>query len=165
MLTLLISLVVMSMMFLSFNHPLTMSMILLVTSMLVSLSAGAFFPSFWYSYIMFLVMVGGMLVLVIYMTSVASNEKFKFPLKSTVISLLFAMIFMIIPHEYMQTVESLSPDCLPFNAHETSTYFFNKYYNLPGVSVMILMMIYLLLTLIMVVKITDIKSGPLRQMF
>lgn len=38
-----------------------------------------------------------------------------------------------------------------------------KYYNYPAINIIIIIIIYLLLTIIITVKITDIKEGALRQ--
>nr|ALO70478.1 NADH deshydrogenase subunit 6 [Cryptopleurum minutum] len=142
------------------NHPMTMGMTLLIQVVCVSLLTGLLSNNFWFSYILFIVMIGGLLVLFIYMTSIASNEKFKFSkmLLFFMASLLFIMMLMSslmdnIIIEYMNL----------FNYPEMQINL-NKYINYPYNIITIMMIIYLLITLIAVVKISKIKNGPLRHM-
>lgn len=53
-----------------------MGLVLIVHALLIGVTAGVLSGSMWYSYVLFLVFLGGVLVLYIYMTSLASNEKF-----------------------------------------------------------------------------------------
>lgn len=62
---------------------------------MVAIITGLYNYNYWYSYIIFLIIVGGMLVLFIYITRIASNEKFKYSNK--IISLLiFTLLIRII---------------------------------------------------------------------
>jgi NADH-ubiquinone oxidoreductase chain 6 len=60
------------------NHPVSMSIILLFYTRVVGLITGLMGGSYWFSYILVLVFLGGVLVLFLYMTSLAANEKFEF---------------------------------------------------------------------------------------
>lgn len=51
---------------------------LLFYTRVVGLITGLMGGSYWFSYILVLVFLGGVLVLFLYMTSLASNEKFEF---------------------------------------------------------------------------------------
>nr|UPX88652.1 NADH dehydrogenase subunit 6 [Hydraena nigrita] len=150
----------MSIMFLFMIHPLSMGMILLIQTILISLITGYFFMNFWYSYILFIIMIGGMLVLFIYMTSVASNEKFKFSNKLLILTLVMMIImnlFMMMDNMYINMMNN--------NYNMTLITSLIKFYNLPLMYTMLLMIIYLFITLIAVVKITEFKLGPLRQTY
>ena len=50
-----------------------MGLTLLIQTILVSIISGLITKTFWFSYILFLVFLGGILVLFIYVTSLASN--------------------------------------------------------------------------------------------
>nr|YP_009971835.1 NADH dehydrogenase subunit 6 [Epipedocera atra]QNH68722.1 NADH dehydrogenase subunit 6 [Epipedocera atra] len=152
--------------FLFLNHPLSFGLILLIQTILVALMTGMINNNFWFSYIIFLIMVGGMLVLFIYMTSIASNEKFKFSIKmmyllaTTMISILIIMMIM----------DNLFSNMTVFNTDlsaQENGYFLSmsKFINYPENIIIATLMVYLLITLIMVVKITNIEYGPLRQKF
>nr|ANJ70607.1 NADH dehydrogenase subunit 6 [Ocypus olens] len=154
-----------SILFIFLNHPLSMGITLLIQTILVSLVSGLLNINFWFSYILFLIMIGGMLVLFIYMTSIASNEKFKFSMW-----LFLFVIFMMM----MSIISFLFIDSMFLNMINYSEKFdldnnynmnLNKFLNYPSHIILFMMIIYLFITLIAVVKITDIKFGPLRQKF
>nr|UFR82874.1 NADH dehydrogenase subunit 6 [Jumnos ruckeri] len=147
------------------KHPLSMGLTLLSQTITIALTLGMFNLNFWYSYIMFLIMIGGMLVLFIYMTSVASNEKFKFSIKMlTMIMIIFLIsssFFLIIDH-FMININNSYEETLTYTSDYKLS--LNKFLNMPLMFILLLMIVYLLITLIAVVKITNIKQGPLRQM-
>nr|QNP10003.1 NADH dehydrogenase subunit 6 [Ochthebius lederi] len=152
-----------SMLFMFMTHPLSMGLILMIQVILISLITGFLNFNFWYSYILFLIMIGGMLVLFIYMTSIASNEKFKMNLNLIYIIIIF-MFFMMM----MMMTDKFFNEIMLFNKFmlDNSKYFMlSKFYNTPSNMIMFLLIIYLLITLIAVVKITNFKMGPLRQKF
>nr|UAV86095.1 NADH dehydrogenase subunit 6 [Philus pallescens] len=158
--------VTLSLTFLFLSHPLSFGLILLVQTLLISLISGLMNQNYWYSYILFLIMVGGMLILFIYMTSIASNEMFKFSFKIT--TLIMTMFLM---WNTMMWIEPMFMDFSTHNFNMTNQEFFNdysslnKYFNLPNCLTLFMTIVYLLVTLIMVVKITNISYGPLRQKF
>uniref|UniRef100_A0AB39A5V3 NADH-ubiquinone oxidoreductase chain 6 n=1 Tax=Senometopia prima TaxID=3234324 RepID=A0AB39A5V3_9MUSC len=157
--------------FLFMKHPLAMGLTLLIQTTLISLISGLMTKTFWFSYILFLVFLGGMLVLFIYVTSLASNEMFSLSIKLMFTSiimfmlLLFIMIFMDknLLMSY-KNLEILSNFNLNSYIMENSLSI-NKLYNFPTNLLNILLMNYLLITLIAIVKITKLFKGPLRPMF
>lgn len=62
--------------FVNLRHPVGLGLTLILHTLLISCVTGLVGGTFWFSYILFLVFLGGVLVLFIYMTSLASNEKF-----------------------------------------------------------------------------------------
>nr|QNP10081.1 NADH dehydrogenase subunit 6 [Ochthebius perpusillus] len=156
--------IIMSLMFLFMIHPLSMGMILLLQTITVALITGMLNFNYWFSYILFLIMIGGMLVLFIYMTSVASNEKFKFNnmiMIMTISSMMMMMIMNMLIDNFFIMMNNYSS-----KLNSTSNYLMlSKFFNTPTNMIMFLMIIYLFITLIAVVKITDFKLGPLRQKF
>nr|UAM91031.1 NADH dehydrogenase subunit 6 [Holotrichia niponensis] len=150
--------------FIFLKHPLSMGSILLIQTIIISLSMGFFNLNFWYSYILFLVMVGGMLVLFIYMTSIASNEKFTFSIKILLLVtflVLIGLFAIAMMDPYFSNINNLAP--MSLNSNNEYTLSLNKFFNAPLNMMMFLLIIYLLITLIAVVKIVNIKKGPLRQ--
>nr|YP_010625957.1 NADH dehydrogenase subunit 6 [Sininocellia chikun]WBK02703.1 NADH dehydrogenase subunit 6 [Sininocellia chikun] len=154
----------MSSLLISFNilkmkHPLIMGFMLIIQTLLISLILGFINNIFWFSYILFIIMIGGMMILFIYMTSLASNEKFIFSSTWFFMNTLifFSMIFFILlisPYEF--TLISMN--------NEMSTILnLNKLYNLNSKNITLISIIYLLITLIIIIKITNKDMGPLRQ--
>nr|AML25855.1 NADH dehydrogenase subunit 6 [Staphylinidae sp. BMNH 1274171] len=155
-----------SIMFILMNHPMSLGMILLTQTILISMITGYLSMNFWFSYILFLIMIGGMLILFIYMTSIASNEPFYFS-KKMLFNYVLLMIIIIIMIMVMDPYYFLKYLMLKENLwlNNLDNYNLTKYFNYPSIIIIIMMMIYLLITLIAIVKITQIEYGPLRQKF
>nr|QXG19248.1 NADH dehydrogenase subunit 6 [Drosophila guttifera] len=157
--------------FINMIHPLAMGLTLLIQTVLICLITGLMTKSFWFSYILFLIFLGGMLVLFIYVTSLASNEMFNLSIKLTLISLIMLFLALMISfiidknssmfiflNNEMENISNL-------NSYITeNSLSLNKLYNFPTNFMTILLMNYLLITLIVVVKITNMQKGPLRIM-
>nr|AYW52629.1 NADH dehydrogenase subunit 6 [Elateridae sp. JWH-2018] len=154
----------MSLTFSLVNHPLSMGLILLIQTILIALITGMMSNSFWFSYILFMIMIGGMLVLFIYMTSVASNEKMKFSTAIAVMLILLMMITLLsLTMEKFFSYQMMTN--MDISASPQHILSLVKYLSYPNSFVMTLMIVYLLIALIAVVKITNISYGPLRQKF
>nr|YP_010415044.1 NADH dehydrogenase subunit 6 [Agrilus ornatus]URW97765.1 NADH dehydrogenase subunit 6 [Agrilus ornatus] len=165
MLIIMILSILISLMFFFTKHPLSMGFNLLLQTVIMALMAGLLNINFWYSFILFLIMVGGMLILFIYMTSVASNEKFKFSTEIFGVMLIILTMLMTInliadPMSYIKETLTVMTD-LEMSPNMW-TLSLNKFLTYPLNMLLLLMMSYLFLTLVAVVKITEIKSGPLR---
>nr|AYW52139.1 NADH dehydrogenase subunit 6 [Discolomatidae sp. 1 ACP-2013] len=148
------------------NHPLSIGMILLSQSILISLFMGMMTYTFWYSYIFLLIMIGGLLVLFIYMTSIASNEKFNFSFNLFMLLILMFIIIYLFLKFYLKINLSLHQNSMLFN---NTIYNFNlsmiKYYNYPSIMLTFLIILYLLMTMIMTIMICNKNMGSLRQKF
>nr|ANJ70503.1 NADH dehydrogenase subunit 6 [Hygrotus inaequalis] len=162
-----------TMSFMFMNHPMSMGLILMIQTIMVCLISSFYASTSWFSYILFLIMIGGMLILFMYMTSLASNEKFSISNKMT-LSLIFYILIMII-------VLIITDKTLLSNSFKTSNFYtlmstwslmknenmnsLNMIYNYPNNFLTILIINYLFLTMVAVVKITKSNIGPLRQKF
>nr|URX53121.1 NADH dehydrogenase subunit 6 [Cryptotermes domesticus] len=150
-----------SMMFTQMNHPLAMGMMLLLQTTMMCLISGLMHQSFWFQYILFMVFIGGMLVLFIYVTSLASNEMFSL---STKMLLMSASMMMMVSMTASKWTNHDSSDSTTYNTTSDEIILMtSKLYNQPSGTLTILMALYLLMTLIVVVKITNVSKGPLRQ--
>nr|QHD47936.1 NADH dehydrogenase subunit 6 [Kamimuria klapaleki] len=153
--------------FTQMSHPLAMGLMLLLQTLSVALITGFMTQSFWFSYILFLVFLGGLLVLFIYVTSLASNEMFSLSL-STLIST--AIPLLVIPGLLIMTdpftlLNNTNPDFqISFSdPHQLEiSLSLTKLYNYPTNLITSMLILYLFLTLIAVVKITKVFHGPLR---
>nr|YP_009252455.1 NADH dehydrogenase subunit 6 [Caryanda sp. ZH-2016]ANA10344.1 NADH dehydrogenase subunit 6 [Caryanda sp. ZH-2016] len=161
---------VMNINFIKLSHPMSMMLFIIFQTLLVGLLTGTIMESFWLSYILFLTFLGGMLVLFIYITSIASNEMFQ--LKSIVIILTLIMwiitMFMLIIFDQMLILDWFkNSETMNLNKSinfQEMTLSMFKLYNNPTFIITMMMMIYLFLALIAVVKITNINQGPIRKM-
>nr|YP_010968377.1 NADH dehydrogenase subunit 6 [Satarupa monbeigi]WNO18677.1 NADH dehydrogenase subunit 6 [Satarupa monbeigi] len=159
------------------KHPLSMGLLILIQTMLICLISGLYIFTYWFSYILFLTFLGGLLVLFIYVSSMASNETFKTPPKNKLILLI--MIFLLINiifYLILFYLNKMNPLKLKFNSFEMNNLYNNllftnnnnnfnltKLYNKQTYLLMLMMIIYLFITLVAVVKITNIFYGPLRS--
>nr|QOS48945.1 NADH dehydrogenase subunit 6 [Calliptamus barbarus] len=161
---------VMNINFIKLSHPMSMMLFIILQTFLVGLMTGTMMESFWLSYILFLTFLGGMLVLFIYITSIASNEMFQ-PKSITMIFtfmmwmiIMFMLIIMDKPMfmDQFKNTETMNID----NSinYQEMTMSLEKLYNNPTFIITMMMMIYLFLALLAVVKITNINQGPIRKM-
>nr|YP_010714883.1 NADH dehydrogenase subunit 6 [Cladiscus yunnanus]WDE20697.1 NADH dehydrogenase subunit 6 [Cladiscus yunnanus] len=148
------------------KHPMSLGFILLLQTLNCSLIINLLNYNFWFSYILFLIMIGGMLILFIYMTSIASNEKFMF---SNILLSLFLMMMMmffiiILMDNFIFNLNFINSETLMLNKTFNFSMNMNKYFSFPNFFMFYITIIYLLITLIAVVKISNFNLGPLRQM-
>nr|YP_007627067.1 NADH dehydrogenase subunit 6 [Tanaocerus koebelei]AGC22383.1 NADH dehydrogenase subunit 6 [Tanaocerus koebelei] len=152
------------------NHPMSMVIIILIQTLLVCLMSGTLMESFWLSYILFLTFLGGMLVLFIYITSIASNEMFHIKSLSlislSIMLLIISSAFLIIKMIWMSSpsinseMEIMNDMMMYFEMSDS----LKKLYNAPTYVITLMMMMYLFLALVAVAKITNINQGPIRKM-
>nr|ANY60141.1 NADH dehydrogenase subunit 6 [Pseudoeoscyllina xilingensis] len=156
--------------FIKLNHPMSMMMFIIIQTFIIGLITGTMMESFWLSYILFLTFLGGMLVLFIYITSIASNELFK-PKSIIMIISMFMMIIttmiLIVVDKTMFLDPIKNTETMNINNsinYQEMSMSLEKLYNKPTLITTMMMMIYLFLALVAVVKITNINQGPIRKM-
>nr|UOU85133.1 NADH dehydrogenase subunit 6 [Tipula paludosa] len=162
---------ILSFLFTQMKHPMSMGLILLAQTFFICLITGSLMKTFWFSYVLFLIFIGGMLVLFIYMTSLASNEMFNFSTKTfLLISFLLLTTMLIIffmndfsYFNYFSMNAEMTPIINEMNFIKENSINLNKLYNFPTNMLTLLLINYLFLTLIIIVKITNNFFGPLRQ--
>lgn len=151
-------------MFTRLLHPLSIGLTLIVQTCLVCVTTGINSQSNWFSYILFLIFLGGLLVLFIYVASLASNELFSFSIRIRrlvwfvsffVRSLIFIDI-IILSYKISFIHSSVVIDTLNYLKLTGAIY------RLPTITLTLYLVRYLLLTLFAVVKITGTYFGPLR---
>nr|BBN23593.1 NADH dehydrogenase subunit 6 [Penaeus semisulcatus] len=157
--------IISSIIFTRLLHPLAMGLMLLFQTIMICITSGLSMNSFWFSYILFLIFLGAMLVLFIYVASLASNEPFSFSsslLVTAAFVLFMSFIMFIVDPLTLNTPLSIQQSSL-FNDHFSSTQFLlSSIYNYTTMNLTLFIVMYLLLTLIVVVKITNTFFGPLR---
>nr|AXS66258.1 NADH dehydrogenase subunit 6 [Cucujoidea sp. 5 KM-2017] len=147
------------------NHPISLGFLILLQTISTCNFIGLISMNFWFSYILILIMIGGLLILFIYMTSIASNEKFNFKIINSIIFILILMSLILTNKIF--NIEFLNTNLLTSNIMEKKNFFFitSKFYNFPFINLIIITIIYLLISMIAVIKITFNKKTPLRQLF
>nr|AIY61630.1 NADH dehydrogenase subunit 6 [Nasutitermes takasagoensis] len=149
-----------SLMFTQMTHPLAMGLMLLMQTIMVCLISGTMYSSFWFSYILFMIMIGGMLVLFMYMTSLASNEMFSPSNKMLMASSIILPILVYMMPTLTNNKEMGAHDTMMENEITMTT---TVMYNQTMGMMTTMLVIYMLLTLIVVVNIINVSKGPLRH--
>ena len=153
-----------SLIFTRLLNPLSIGLTLLIQTLIISIITGIISYSFWFSYILFLIFIGGILVLFIYVASLASNEYFKLSFKQ--ITLLFILTIYIsfitlLLDPLIVSFKTLLPTSSVSEILSTPK-IIRWIYRISLIWLTFFVIIYLLLTLVVVVKITKIFKGPLR---
>nr|AWB99418.1 NADH dehydrogenase subunit 6 [Anopheles aff. lutzii A PGF-2018] len=162
---------IMSFIFMQMKHPLSMGLMLLIQTFLTCLITSIYVKTFWFSYILFLIFLGGMLILFIYVTSLSSNEMFSMSFKLVMMSMIIIffmnVLFFIMDKslidQFMMNMEMQNLANINNLINENILYL-NKMYNFPTNLITLLLINYLFLTLLVTVKITKKFYGPLRPM-
>lgn len=155
--------------FIKINHPISIIITIIIQTLFIRIITGTIIERFWLSYILLLTFLGGIIVLFIYITRIASNEIFKIKINRIIIiiyiiiilSTLLYNIDKIIITEIIKNTEIINLN-YSINFKEISTSLV-KLYNNPTVIITIIIIIYLFITLLAVVKITNINQGPIRK--
>nr|QVT11009.1 NADH dehydrogenase subunit 6 [Marumba sperchius] len=165
--------IMLSLMMYFLNHPLSMGFMILIQTMLTCMLSGMLIKTYWFSYILFLTFLGGLLVLFIYMSSIASNEMFSMSNNMKIIFLLMILLMLMIQFFFYKNLNWMNLNNNLEMINFSNIMFFNnenninlnKLYNSYSSKLMLLLIIYLFITLIAIVKITNIFYGPLRMYY
>jgi len=137
-----------------------MGLILLIQTIMVCLIRGTIYRSFWFSYILFIIIIGGILVLFIYMTRLASNEIFSPSNKILMASsIILPILIYIIPTLTNNKDINIHDTIIENEITTTTTVIYNQIIG----TITTILVIYILLTLIVVVNIINVSKGPLRH--
>lgn len=140
-------------------HPLSAGLNLIICTVLIRIFSSILIKKFWFSYILILIFVGGILVLFIYIISLSPNKKFKISIKFLILSVFFVIIIYIIFRQIIFIFE------LNFNfksSINSNFYSSVKLFNSSSSLFTISSVLYLFLVIISVNKITKSNKGPLR---
>uniref|UniRef100_A0AAU7YS69 NADH dehydrogenase subunit 6 n=1 Tax=Rhopalus qinlinganus TaxID=3151527 RepID=A0AAU7YS69_9HEMI len=149
----------MAFIFMWLKHPISMGITVIMQTMTICMITGLMLGTFWFSYLIMITMLSGMLVLFIYMASVASNEKFFTSMKLIMFSTLTITMSMImeinetyVDNEFMKmmTTNPIEPISL------------TSMFNMKFKFITMTMVMFLFFTMFTVSLIVNISEGPLR---
>nr|AZH07867.1 NADH dehydrogenase subunit 6 [Lepinotus reticulatus] len=140
------------------SHPLSMSIILITSTLMISILTSTLIKQFWFSYILILIFIGGMLILFIYMVSLIPNKKFKFN---------YNMLWPFFTLPVLLTISPLNFSEMNLKINQIFHIYLNtiKIFNSTSSLLTILTISFLFLIMIMVTKITKSIKGPIRSNF
>nr|YP_009941522.1 NADH dehydrogenase subunit 6 [Pseudocrangonyx joolaei]QOC70580.1 NADH dehydrogenase subunit 6 [Pseudocrangonyx joolaei] len=143
--------------FVYLHHPLFMALSLVTQSSILALALSIPSTTPWFSFILLMLFVSGMMIIFVYTASVASNEITP-PYQPRLLMLsLFATLVMWAP--LMFTTSSTKSYMNLMSHTYTLTY---KPYNSTWVYFTTFLILYLLVVLILAIKITSLSNKPLR---
>nr|YP_010287131.1 NADH dehydrogenase subunit 6 [Ixodes granulatus]UKT61197.1 NADH dehydrogenase subunit 6 [Ixodes granulatus] len=132
-----------SLVFFSISHPMYMLMTIIFTTLLMAIMIYKSMKTFWIPLILILLILGGMLILFLYMISLIPNMKLFLNKKM----LLF--FFFIYMNFYSLKIAEMTFPLMNLN------------YFLSSMNMIIMMMLYLIITLTVVMKIMTSSNAPL----
>nr|YP_010736842.1 NADH dehydrogenase subunit 6 [Macropsis hainanensis]WEP24716.1 NADH dehydrogenase subunit 6 [Macropsis hainanensis] len=142
----------------SMKTPMSMGTVLLIQTIFSTIVMNKMMLNSWFPMITFIMMIGGMMILFMYMSSIASNEKFKMNLNLT----LMTIILMIWTEELMLQNQINETEMI-MNMKTQESISMMKLYNNKSMFLTVFMVLILLLTMISVSKIVLFHKGPLRM--
>jgi len=111
----------------------------------------------WFSLVLFLVFMGGLIVLFVYISSLASNEIFT---QTREINISIVTVIIITSAMVLSSIEAQSNNSINLRIKESVI----KIYNIRNFYITLLIMLYLLLVLIISVSVINLYEGPLRRL-
>uniref|UniRef100_A0AAU7YSZ9 NADH-ubiquinone oxidoreductase chain 6 n=1 Tax=Rhopalus latus TaxID=238591 RepID=A0AAU7YSZ9_9HEMI len=159
MIMLFILMMTMAFIFMWLKHPISMGITIIMQTLTICMITGLILGTFWFSYLIMITMLSGMLVLFIYMASVASNEKFFTSMKLITFSMLMIMMstIMEINETYMNNEFLKTQTSIPMELISLTTMF-----NMKMKFITMSMVMFLFFTMFTVSLIVNISEGPLR---
>lgn len=135
------------------SHPVAFIFLLLGYTLIVAVLISSVFINFWFGYLLILIFLGGLLIIFLYIARIAPNETFLAVNITNTIFLLLASIlaFLIIKNIPTDTLNNEILQLIRLIKLYSQNYL-----------ITIFLIVYLLLTLMVVAKITSFKDGPLR---
>nr|QES86261.1 NADH dehydrogenase subunit 6 [Diodontus minutus] len=151
-----------------FTHPLNLMILLIIYTLSISLFIN-FNSIFIYSYILFLIMIGGMMIMFLYFSSLINNEKSKtsnYTILSSLLIILSFILIILMKFNYLNKSFILINDMLNPMEIINSNYMFeteNIYsYNLSEMTSFLIY--FLFFSMIMVIKLCKKTNLPLRKL-
>lgn len=132
------------------KSPIIITLNILILALLTAWTY-AFFIRSWYSFLIFLIYIGGILIIFAYFVALTPNQYLK--IKKYIITLILTFSTISIPSIY-------SDDTLNFSniqTYQTTDLYFN--FNIPILWIIILLLIFIILA---ITKIIYTSKGPLR---
>nr|QQQ88643.1 NADH dehydrogenase subunit 6 [Hyalella cajasi] len=139
------------------SSPLGMGAVVIIFSFFISLSMSLICTTSWFSLLLFMLFLSGMMIIFMYVCSLASNEAHYYSFGAVYAVLGLLMLSLIGSETSKATAVS---GLLSIEAK--SSFLMYKIYSFSVYLFAVVLIIYLLITLIAVVKISVVSEGPVR---
>nr|QNV11843.1 NADH dehydrogenase subunit 6 [Tetramorium caespitum] len=151
-------------------HPIFLTISLLLYSSLICIIMSLWSFNFLYSIMTFLMLISGLLIIFMYFSSLIANEKNKITINFYIMLSLILNYLTMMMNIMFNNFNFFS---MPYNFWESMNIFYNlnsvqfnnmlMIYNYPYMNVTIMCILYLLMSLFIIIKISSIKFGSLRK--
>nr|YP_009501889.1 NADH dehydrogenase subunit 6 [Arytainilla spartiophila]AWU48854.1 NADH dehydrogenase subunit 6 [Arytainilla spartiophila] len=141
-------------------HPVSFSIILLLQTISISYLMRSLTQSSWIPFTVFLVMVGGLMILFLYITSICSNKKpnFIYPSISQTSYILITLLFL-------NNLKNFNSFCENLNNKDLFNMEFIKLFLPTNIFSSNFLFLYLLFMLIIMIEILSASKGPMRKKY
>nr|AXI98543.1 NADH dehydrogenase subunit 6 [Metacrangonyx dhofarensis] len=147
--------------FLYLSHPLFLSLVIGCQAIVVSLFIYMYSGISWFSYVMFMAFLSGMMIVLLYVSSLSPNNVVSYYIWNS--KFFFFPLFIVFFCFWFFKVDSFSLNSFLSHTNLSATvYLSSKIYSLHMYVFTVLMICYLLLLLVLVVKNSMFAEGPLR---
>uniref|UniRef100_A0AAU8G7B5 NADH dehydrogenase subunit 6 n=1 Tax=Colposcenia aliena TaxID=3101724 RepID=A0AAU8G7B5_9HEMI len=143
----------------SFSYPLFLGFMIIMQTLALCSMVRMMNSSSWLTMTILLIMLGGLMIIFLYTTSISSN---KFMIKKQLLYKYFIMIILWFPITNM-IIESFFLESLSFMDNFNKEYF--KMYSYINFHPSMFMFFYLLLALIIMIKMMKLPKGPMRKKY
>lgn len=148
------------------NHPIFIIINLIIYRLLICIIISTWTYNFIYSIIIFLIIIRGLLIIFLYFSRLISNEKNRIKnnklIWTNIIINLTLIIYIILNTKTFPAFYSQENQPILLINNPTFSNIF-KIYNHPFNNLTLICIIFLLTSLIIIIKICSIKSSPLRK--
>lgn len=143
------------------NHPIRIGLLLIIQTIITAIFTGMAINTFWISYILLIRILRGILVLFIYISRTASNEKFVN--KNSIWIWIIIMLTTRAIFLFLEEKIIIKNNYLRIGIINNDIYSLNKIFNSEYKFITIILVIYLLLTIITSTHLVNIFEGPIRS--
>nr|AZL93175.1 NADH dehydrogenase subunit 6 [Dendrocerus sp. ZJUH_2016009] len=145
--------------------PISMFLLLLIFSILTAFSCMWWMNLNWYTYLIILMMIGGLMISFMYMLSISPNEM-KFSWILTNFLLMFSLIFIIMIINFYPQFNYLNFNFYELNTMNNLKFFIsNHMYMYPLMLISMFIISYLFYCLIIVVKLINFFNKPMKSIY
>nr|QCF39609.1 NADH dehydrogenase subunit 6 [Glomeridesmus spelaeus] len=138
-----------SMIFTQLSHPMEMSILLIIMTLTISINSLMFSMTQWFSYILFLIYMGGVMVMFMYMSSLTPN-KFPTSIKKIYFIMMFPLLFFMFNNKILKIMNLKSSMSIM------------KSFTFLSLNMTMIIILILMITMISIIMITQNKKTPLR---
>lgn len=145
-------------------HPITIISLILIYSRLICIIINLWSFNYIYSLIIFLIIIRGILILFLYFARLISNEQHKISLYSIILFRSILTLIIIYKSNILFPHPNQSNDYLSqINLEKCPLQLSFKLYNYPYNYITLICILFLLISLFIIIKISSLKSASLRK--